>query len=483
MSPHRNSAPRSAFRNRFAMTPVYAALLAAAVLSGCTTGAAWRSSSAMTGDRAPGKVAAAPGHGSQAQTGQASSTAGKAGTAAEGTSASNATAPAVRPEPAGPSRQPPAVEAAARPGTATDSANRVATFESGAGQSSDTGAANAAQHGTTGAGTSSTDASGVDPATRGKGQPNSASGTDAPSGSAAAGAAGRAGNAGDSTVAGNQVAGNQSDTRSSTAGAGSPADRGGTGSSAQTGPASSSVQTGPASSSEGVARAADTGRGSTAAGAGGAAGTGINPAGEGGAGLDRTAGAAAAGQASSSTWEGGSALPREGTVGAAPAPRPEEVVIGMVETPGKKATPTETVIPQTLGGMLPLTLGVEGEGEFDFDKALLRDQTRTVLDELAARLKTAEFDRLEIIGHTDRIGTEVYNQYLSERRAWAVARYLIQKGVPASKVSVEGRGMHEPVTAANACAGLTREATIACMQDDRRVVISASIRRVDVNVH
>jgi len=155
----------------------------------------------------------------------------------------------------------------------------------------------------------------------------------------------------------------------------------------------------------------------------------------------------------------------------------------MVETPGKKATPTETVIPQTLGGMLPLTVGVEGEGEFDFDKAVLRDQTRTVLDQLATKLKTAEYDRLEIVGHTDRIGTEVYNQYLSERRAWAVARYLIQQGVPASKLVVEGRGMHEPVTAANACAGLTREATIACMQDDRRVVISASIRRVDVNVH
>jgi OOP family OmpA-OmpF porin len=159
------------------------------------------------------------------------------------------------------------------------------------------------------------------------------------------------------------------------------------------------------------------------------------------------------------------------------------VIVGLVEAPGKKATPTETVIPQTLGGLLPLTLGVEGEGEFDFDKAVLREQVRVVLDEVAGKLKSAEYDRLEIVGHTDRIGTEVYNQYLSERRAWAVARYLIQQGVPVTKVAVEGRGMHEPITAANACAGLTREATIACLQDDRRVVISASIRRVDVDVH
>jgi len=159
------------------------------------------------------------------------------------------------------------------------------------------------------------------------------------------------------------------------------------------------------------------------------------------------------------------------------------VIVGLVETPGKKATPTETVIPQTLGGMLPLTVGVEGEGEFDFDKAVLRDQVRSVLDEVAARLKDAEYDRLEIVGHTDRIGTEVYNQYLSERRAWAVARYLIQQGVPVKKLAVEGRGMHEPLTTAGDCTDLSREATITCLQTDRRVVISASIRRVDVNVH
>ena len=111
------------------------------------------------------------------------------------------------------------------------------------------------------------------------------------------------------------------------------------------------------------------------------------------------------------------------------------------------------------------------------------DTPDLILDEVAARLKGAEYDRLEIVGHTDRIGTEVYNQYLSERRAWAVARYLIQQGVPVNKLAVEGRGMHEPLTSAQDCTGLSREETITCLQTDRRVVISASIRRVDVNVH
>jgi OOP family OmpA-OmpF porin len=155
----------------------------------------------------------------------------------------------------------------------------------------------------------------------------------------------------------------------------------------------------------------------------------------------------------------------------------------MVDAPGKKATSTEIVIPQTLGGMLPLTLGVEGEGEFDFDRAVLRDQVKGVLDELTAKLKEAEYDRLEIVGHTDRIGTEQYNQYLSERRAWAVARYLVKQGVPVTKLSVLGRGMHEPVSTPNECSSnLTREQMISCLQKDRRVVISASIRKATVDV-
>jgi outer membrane protein OmpA-like peptidoglycan-associated protein len=247
------------------------------------------------------------------------------------------------------------------------------------------------------------------------------------------------------------------------------------------------AQTGTAGLSEKAERAGDAGAPASADGRSAAAASATGTTAQGGTGLDQAAAAAAGGSAaqpSSGASEGGGALSQERTAQqAGPTAKQQEVIVGLVEAPGRKATPTETVIPQTLGGMLPLTLGVEGEGEFDFDQAVLREQVRVVLDELAMKLKTADYDRLEIVGHTDRIGTEDYNQYLSERRAWAVARYLIQKGVPVTKVRVEGRGMHEPVTAANACAGLTREATIACLQEDRRVVISASIRRVDVNVH
>jgi OOP family OmpA-OmpF porin len=114
---------------------------------------------------------------------------------------------------------------------------------------------------------------------------------------------------------------------------------------------------------------------------------------------------------------------------------------------------------------------------------VLREQVKELLDTLVSRLKGAEYDRIEIVGHTDRIGTDDYNQYLSERRAWAVARYLAKQGVPVTKMQVEGRGMHESITPAHECEGKTgRDELIACLQKDRRVVISASIRKVDVNV-
>ena len=76
-----------------------------------------------------------------------------------------------------------------------------------------------------------------------------------------------------------------------------------------------------------------------------------------------------------------------------------------------------------IGGMLPLVLGVNEDGRFDFDQYLLRPEVKRVLDDLASKLKTAEYDRLDVTGYTDRIGTVDHNQRLSELRAYAVAHH------------------------------------------------------------
>lgn len=49
------------------------------------------------------------------------------------------------------------------------------------------------------------------------------------------------------------------------------------------------------------------------------------------------------------------------------------------------------------------------------------------------------------VGHTDWIGTDAYNQKLSERRANAVKAYLVSKGVPAEKIFTEGKGKKQPI--------------------------------------
>ena len=480
-------APRSGFSTRFAAAPLYGALLAAAVLSACSSGSAWRSSSAMTGDHAKGKVTATAGTGSQGAAAPAPTARREtaAATSSKGASdASSAKQPQTAAAAAGSSTQS-RDESAAVPTQKADRSDNIAISESGASrQLAETGAVDSAQAGATGAGASSAGStlSGAETAAAQPqggspqgGSPGESTGSNA---TAEHGVAGRAGaGSGDSN---SSLAAAQPDTPTGAAGhaaAEQNASGRAGGTQASTAALSDGTKQGAGSASHGGDAAGATNGAATAATTRGA--------GEGGAGLDRATGAtttANAGQTSLGASDGALSRERAGQQDGQAA-KQEEVIVGLVEAPGKKATPTETVIPQTLGGLLPLTLGVEGEGEFDFDKAVLREQVRVVLDEVAGKLKSAEYDRLEIVGHTDRIGTEVYNQYLSERRAWAVARYLIQQGVPVTKVAVEGRGMHEPITAANACAGLTREATIACLQDDRRVVISASIRRVDVDVH
>jgi outer membrane protein OmpA-like peptidoglycan-associated protein len=156
--------------------------------------------------------------------------------------------------------------------------------------------------------------------------------------------------------------------------------------------------------------------------------------------------------------------------------------IAAIEVPNRNVKVDEEFKPQTLGGMLPLVLGVNEEGRFDFDQYALRDEVKGVLDDLADKLKAAEFDRLDVVGYTDRIGTRDYNKRLSELRAWSVAQYLIQKGVPENKVFYEGRGDKDPVTRNDECTGLGRPELITCLQKDRRVEIEASIRRKHATV-
>ena len=82
---------------------------------------------------------------------------------------------------------------------------------------------------------------------------------------------------------------------------------------------------------------------------------------------------------------------------------------------------------------------------FDFDKAVLKNEGKSKLDDLASKVKAINLEVVIAIGHTDGIGSDAYNQKLSVRRAEAVKAYMVSKGIEPNRVYTEGKGKKQPV--------------------------------------
>jgi outer membrane protein OmpA-like peptidoglycan-associated protein len=82
---------------------------------------------------------------------------------------------------------------------------------------------------------------------------------------------------------------------------------------------------------------------------------------------------------------------------------------------------------------------------FDFDSDVLRSEARTNLRSLATSLDKYPGTDLLIVGHTDNVGTDSYNQALSERRSSAARSFLISERVASSRIVARGLGETEPV--------------------------------------
>lgn len=82
---------------------------------------------------------------------------------------------------------------------------------------------------------------------------------------------------------------------------------------------------------------------------------------------------------------------------------------------------------------------------FDFDSAVIRPEAEAILETAAQVLKETPDVRVAIRGHTDSVGTDEYNQRLSERRANAVRDRLIALGIGAGRLTASGAGESEPV--------------------------------------
>ena len=82
---------------------------------------------------------------------------------------------------------------------------------------------------------------------------------------------------------------------------------------------------------------------------------------------------------------------------------------------------------------------------FDVGSATLKPQFRATLDQIAQSLQTYPDSLIDVYGHTDSTGSDLYNQGLSERRAKTVADYLAMRGVSATRVRSQGYGETMPV--------------------------------------
>ncbi len=120
------------------------------------------------------------------------------------------------------------------------------------------------------------------------------------------------------------------------------------------------------------------------------------------------------------------------------------------------------------------TFSLSTDALFAFDKSDLADieaDGRGQLDELAGKI-AAQGDHvaaIHVLGHTDRLGDEAYNNALSQKRAYAVMRYLVEHDVPGDRISVAGLGESRPVK--TGCTQASHEALVDCLAPNRRVEV------------
>lgn len=159
----------------------------------------------------------------------------------------------------------------------------------------------------------------------------------------------------------------------------------------------------------------------------------------------------------------------------APAPAEPAQVKPLADSAPLERTPVTVATPPKTAPVSEITtFGLETL--FDLNKAFIKPRAKAELDDLAVRIRSMPARSIEASGHSDRSGPVRFNQRLSEKRALAVRKYLVMKGVPAASIVAVGKGTSRPVTTPGECNGLFRRELAACLQPDRRVEIMLAPR-------
>jgi outer membrane protein OmpA-like peptidoglycan-associated protein len=152
---------------------------------------------------------------------------------------------------------------------------------------------------------------------------------------------------------------------------------------------------------------------------------------------------------------------------AAPAAAPAApAVAGAPAAPRATATnePTFASPPSSAGAEPRTVKGVGLPIPFELDSDVLRPQAMEIIDQLVEVFKANGTDRYLIEGHTDASGSDVHNRALSERRARAVVRYLVERhGLPESRFQVRGQGSANLLVADDPKNGRNRRVAILAL--------------------
>jgi OOP family OmpA-OmpF porin len=106
-----------------------------------------------------------------------------------------------------------------------------------------------------------------------------------------------------------------------------------------------------------------------------------------------------------------------------------------------------------------------GTTHFAFDSARLTDSGRAKVREAAATMKQYPNLRVSVEGHTDSVGSDAYNQGLSERRAQSVADALAADGISPSRMSVKGFGKSKPIASNSTAEGRAQNRRVEIIAD------------------
>lgn len=127
------------------------------------------------------------------------------------------------------------------------------------------------------------------------------------------------------------------------------------------------------------------------------------------------------------------------------------------------------------------TFDISADGMFAFDKATLTPVGKSRIENMIEGMRQAGvtgLNSMTIVGHTDPLGSADYNLQLSQERAMAVRNYLVERGVPGSIITTEGRGESQLKVTEAECQskgqGTPRSALIACLAPNRRVEVMAT---------